>query len=530
MTRRILSVWLPDLAIERWHKTGAPRPETQAQHRPAGCVMDAPYALIETGARGVTLSAVNSAGRALGLSPGMRLTDARTIHPGLATAHHDHPADTCALGHLADAMLRFSPWIATDGADGLLLDVTGCAHLHGSENALCDVVRTSLSGAGYTARLGLSETVGAAWAAARFGTQPACIIPPGDVIETLGPLPLAALRLDGEILHDLRLLGLTDITQAMALDRGSLARRFPKGRHAQSLLMRLDQALGRLDEPLNPHSPAPDYRVHVSPVEPLIDLGGIEQAFGRLLTRLVAILKDDNRAVRRLSLHAFRGDGHVMRTTIGLARASADHAHITRLFRERFDRIDPGFGIDTVLLTADVTERLTPAQPKLDPGTLEDTAPEALERFVDKVANRLGQQAIYRLAPVESHRPERALRRASPLERNLWSDANPITKPRPLTLFERPEPVAAIAEIPEGPPLGFRWRRVLRQTARVAGPERIAAEWWRELGQTHRTSRTRDYYVVEDTEGRRYWLFRDGLYDEPSPNGAPEWFIHGLFA
>jgi protein ImuB len=525
MTRRILSIWLLDLAIERWIKRAAPQGEVRQ-----GCVMDKPYALIEVGARGVTLSAVNAAARALGLTIGMRLTDARAIHPGLATAHQDHAANARALNGLADVMLRFSPWTATDGADGLLLDVTGCTHLQGGEAELCETVHKALTRAGYTARLGLAETIGAASAAARFNPQSPCIIPPGQVSEALACLPLAALRIEADTLHNLRLLGLTKIAQLCSIDRGSLTRRFPKSSHTQSVLMRLDQALGHLDEPLNPRMPAPEYRVHVSPVEPLIDLGGIEDAFTRLLIRLLALLKTDNRAARRLTLYAFRGDGHVVRTTVGLARASIDQPHIARLFREKFDRIDPGFGIDTVLLSSDVTEQITSAQPRLDPGQTEDTAPHALERFVDKVANRLGQQAIYRLAPVESHRPERALRRAPPLARDLWEGAEPITKPRPLTLFERPEPVAAIAEIPEGPPLSFRWRRVLRQTARVAGPERLATEWWRELDEATRASRTRDYYVVEDTEGRRYWLFRDGLYDAPHPKGIPEWFVHGLFA
>ncbi|MFK7943777.1 MAG: DNA polymerase Y family protein [Paracoccaceae bacterium] len=537
MTRRMLSIWLPEMAIERWLRTR----RGERLHRPDTDRPVPPAVLTETGARGILITAASTPAQKLGIGPGMRLTDARTICPALGAVPHDRAADAALLGMMADAMLRFTPWVALDGADGLMLDVTGCAHLKGGEEALADAIRVVFDHAGFTAHIGLADTQGAAWALARYGADQSSITT-GDPIPALTTLPMAALRLSPETMDGLARLGLKRIGDLTGLDRSSLMRRFPPNRKDPGPVARLDQALGRRDEPLTPRAEAPDYRVHVSPMEPLIDIAGIRHHFDDLLASLMGILASNGHGAQRLSLHAFRCDGPVIRLGIGLARASREVGHITRLFVEKLGEIDPGFGVDTLMLSADVTESVTAQQQTLEPAhetASEAAEPDALERLVDRISNRLGVDSIYRLEPVASHIPDRSVRRADPVRASAhasarepeperpanWSES--LAPIRPLTLLERPEPIAVMAEIPEGPPVTFRWRRVLHQVTCATGPERIAPEWWRDLANRNRT---RDYYAIEDADGGRYWLFRDGLYHQPHARGAPEWFLHGIFA
>ncbi len=480
-----------------------------------------PAVLTETGARGHLITAANAAAKRLGIGPFIRLADARAICPDLGTDMHDRDADQALLSQMADGMLRFTPWVSVNGADGLMLDVTGCAHLQGGERGLMDAVAALFTQAGFAVRLGLADTLGAAWAAARFGGEPQRLIPKEKVAEALAPMPLTALRLSADTTQRLRGLGLKSIGQVAAIDRASLMRRFPADGSGPGLLLRLDQVLGLRDEPLSPREEAPEYRVRVTPLEPYIDLAGIEHAFRDLLGNLMGLLQRDGRGARHLTLRAFRANGPVITLPVGLARASRNAAHIARLFAERLQTIDPGFGIDTLMLSAETTEPITPAQPALDGKTASD---DTLEQLIDRIANRIGPDRIHTLAPVASHLPERAATRVDALESAGTGIPLP---PRPLTLFARPETIEVMAEIPEGPPLSFRWRRVRHRVIRATGPERLAPEWWRDLAEA---ARTRDYYTVEDTGGGRYWLYRDGLYQEADLRGRPDWFLHGIFA
>ena len=95
-------------------------------------------------------------------------------------------------------------------------------------------------------------------------------------------------------------------------------------------------------------------------------------------------------------------------------------------------------------------------------------------------------------------------------------------------MFEAPEPVETLAELPDGVPARFIWRRASRRVVKAEGPERLGAEWWA-LG-TAKPQRTRDYYRVEDENGRRYWLYREGLYGREDADRAPSWWIAGVFA
>ena len=370
MGRRILSLWLPDFAVERWALAG----------RPPG-----PAALIESGARGMVLSAVDAGARTLGLGEGGRLADARARCPGLVVQPHDRAGDARRQTRLADALERFTPWLAMNGPDGFLLDVTGCAHLHGGEAGLLSAVEHALARAGHGARLGLAGTIGAAWALARHAPG---IAGAGAEAEALAPLPVEALRLDPFGARRLRELGLKRIGQVTGIDRASLARRFGQGETA--IVRRLDQALGRVEEPLSPRRAAPEYRVMVTPLQPLIDFAGIEHEFDRLLDSLLALLDEAGRGVRRLTLTACRVDGLAIRQGIGLARAGREGGHIRRLFAEHLPGIDPGHGVDTLILGADVTEVLVPEQPGI--ADLGRSTP-VLDRLIDRIANRLGPAA-----------------------------------------------------------------------------------------------------------------------------------------
>lgn len=584
MVRRMLSIWLPMLAIERWQRafgqttpsqttakpTATPAPDRQGRHNrredthgastqanfspgnftrkdfTRGEIAQTPPAVLtESGAKGLIISAATPAARRLGIGPGMRLADARAIFPGLETAVHDRTGDQALLRQMADGMLRFTPWVAENGVDGLMLDVTGCAHLQGGEADLMQAIRALFQRAGFSVRLGLADTLGAAWAAARYGGEPDRLIAPGQTPQALAPMPLAALRLTPETLAKLRALGLKSVGQVMGLDRASLHRRFPATGSGPGLLSRLDQVLGRVDEPLSPRQEAPEYRVRQSPLEPLIDRAGIEAVFHELLQSLTGMLAGDGRGARHLTLSAFRADGPVIALPVGLARASRDARHITRLFAERLDGIDPGFGIDTLMLSVETTEPIAARQQALEGGGAQAAA-DALDQLVDRIANRIGPDNLTGLAPKASHLPERAASRQAPTTTVSATDGQSTTLlrtrtttgdstdtapysptgPRPLTLFARPEPVEVMAEIPEGPPLSFRWRRVRHRVLRATGPERLAPEWWRDLAET---TRTRDYYLIEDDKGGRYWLYRDGLYQEAAERGQPIWFLHGIF-
>ena len=338
---------------------------------------------------------------------------------------------------------------------------------------------------------------------------------------------MAALRITDETAAALERLGLKRIGDLYDLPRASLARRFGRGgvREADAVLHRLDEALGRIFEPLDPLLPVPRWRVHRAFPEPVTDNGALEVLFAPLCDALAARLKADGQGARRLSLNVFRVDGTRQGVHVGTHQPSRDAAHLLRLFRERLPMIDPGFGIDLMILAADVVAPLGDAQADFSGRATEDLA---LAELIDRLALRLGADHIGRIAPYASHIPERAERRLRGLSAPPWADAaRPPGPVRPLRLLPRPEPIEVMAEVPEGPPRAFRWRRLRHRVARAEGPERIAPEWWHDHGAA---AAIRDYYRIEDMDGRRFWVFRAGLYGAAAAPGAPRWFLHGLFA
>jgi protein ImuB len=479
-----------------------------------------PLAVIaELGA--LSIVAVNRAAEDEGLQPGMTLADGRALVPDLNAQPFDPDADARALAGLADWCLRYTPWTATEGAQGgggLWLDITGCAHLWGGEAALLDDLVARMTRAGFAARAAVADTPGAAWAWARVGTDPSALaIPPGAQRAWLAPLPVAGLRLDAASLATLDALGLAAIGDLYDLPRAAFGARLG-GRTTR----RLDQALGFVAEPIAPRRPVASHRLVHHSAEPLVEPAGIAAILRELLDGLAARLLAERLGARRLRLVACRCDASTAELVVGTHAPSRDPTHLFRLFAEPLAGLDSGFGIETLSLAAEAVEPLAAVQRALPQSGTGPAATGALdlEQLCDTLQARLGPGRVLRLAARASHIPERACLRVTALDSgNVFSW--PLDRPRPVRLFTRPEPIEAVAPVPDDPPVQFRRHRAAHRVARARGPERIAPEWWRE------DSATRDYYGVEDARGRRFWLFRSGLYGAEE---TPRWFVHGLFA
>lgn len=473
------------------------------------------------------VSALCAQAEALNLKRGMGVAEARAMHPGIEIVEADPTADLRLLEALADWCDRYTPLVALDGAEGLFLDIAGCAHLFGGERALLDDILLRLSDQGFDARGAIAPTPGSAWAAARFASP--ALIAPGMQAEALAPLPLAALRLEPQLRAALQSVGLRSVGQVMAAPRAPLARRFGKG-----LLMRLDQALGVIEEAVSPRLPVAPLSVERILAEPIVTVEAVENLLPPLAESLKRDLERRGEGARLIQLTLFRVDGAVHRYRVGTARPMRSPGRMARLFHERLaagaEDLDVGYGFELVRLSALQTARFEIEQTDL--AGEREAGETSLAFLADRVAARLGSQALFRPVPVESHIPERAVAMAcfadaaltpmpaAPMPAAPW----PAAMSRPLRLLPRPEAIEVFAtEVPEGPPLNFRWRRLTHRIASAEGPERIAPEWWRAPVDTP----ARDYFRVEDQEGRRYWVYREGSYDADTP--MPRWFMQGIF-
>lgn len=480
------------------------------------------------------ISALDERAEALHLKRGMGIADARAMHPSIDIVEADPEADRRLLEGLADWCDRYTPLVALDGADGLFLDVTGCTHLFGGERAMLDDILSRFFHQGFDVRAGLAATPGAAWAAARFSGD--LIVASGEEDALLAPLPLAVLRIDPDIRASLESVGLRTAGAVMAAPRAPLARRF-----GATLLLRLDQALGRLDEAVSPRLPVAPLSVERHLAEPVMLTDEIERLVRLLATTLKSDLERRGEGARTLALLLFRVDGAVSRIAVGTSRPLREPLLIQRLFHERLaaleQDIDAGYGFDLVRLSVLSAAAFDMQQADLTGEAEDDGADIAL--FADRIRARLGDGAVLQPVAVDSHLPERAVatlpfteapQRTTPPKKpeRMKAPATIFRPERPIRLFRSPEPIEVPAtELPEGPPMNFRWRRALYRVARAEGPERIAPEWWRQQ-QDQEDALTRDYFRIEDSDGRRYWLYRQGLYGTGQP--APRWFMHGVFA
>ncbi len=570
---RILSIFLPTLATDRIRRRWR-------GDEPQGL---ATVAKIKNAQR---LVAVDAHAMASGLKPGMMLADARAMLPALACVSADLAAEAQTLTDITDWCRRFTPLAALDPPDGVMLDVTGATHLFGGEEALLADIESRLAAQGFAACCALAPTAEAAWALARFGQErlgkerrrPMLLREDNEkeIARLLGRLPLAALRLEDETIAALAQAGLRRIEDLLLRPRAPLAARF--GSH---LFARLDGVLGRAKHPITPRFEAPPYLVERRFADAILREDDVEASLLALAHELVQLLTQHGEGARSLDCALFRIDGAVNHIEVGFSRPSRDAPMMARLFREKIaalaaesedDPLDAGFGFDVLRLSALAVERLDQKQTQWLTG---DEGESDLADLIDRLGARLGVRRVMRFAFADTHSPEFAVTSVSFSPSSTgrrWREApdegrgglvaavqnHPaphLTSPRkrgeerqmslptrPLRLLSPPEPIETIAGVPDGPPLRFRWRRVLHEIAAIEGPERIAPEWWkneasftmeRDAGGKPvptfpRPALTRDYFRAEDLQGQRFWLFREGLYERET--AVPRWFMHGLFA
>jgi len=527
--RQILSIVLTRLSTDRLHRRFRRLPA--ASDRPGERPLVTTIAV--NGRR--LIDALDHAAEQAGLQPGMPLADAHALVADLVARDADPAADRECLEDLADWCGRYAPWTAAEpmiqqGQGGIWIDVTGAAHLFGGPEALLADLLARLRKSGFAARAALAPTPGAAWALARWskeaGEQGLAYTEDGRGLrDRLAALPVAALRLDGEVVRLLERFGLERIGALQGMARGPLVARF-----GRRLALRLDQLFGRLEEPISPRRPVPSHATRLAFAEPLATTESLSAALERMIADLCADLERAGKGARRLEAALWRVDGAVRRIGVGFHRPLRDPAALARLLIPHLDKLDVGFGIETMSLSAPIIEPLGARQQ--DAFAAESEA--AVDGLIDRLVDRLGAENVLRAVSNASPLPERAelqvaVADAAPEQAGLFGAQPAPRRKRPIRLFTRPEPIEAVGLLPDQPPRQFNWRGGAHRVRRAEGPERIAPEWWR--AKPNAEGRTRDYYRVEDEQGRRFWVFRSGLYEgAAAADGAPRWFVQGLFA
>ncbi len=474
------------------------------------------------------LTAVDACAQKLGLVPGLAVVDARARCPTLALAEADPQADAALIEALADWSRRFTPLAAPDPPDGLMLDVTGAAHLFGGEAALLDDIETRLRRLGFSARAALAPGPALARALARFSNvRRVAEAAAQDELDALAAgLPIDALGVAAETRAGMRRAGLRSVGDLLSRPRAPLAARF--GREA---LTRLDALTCRIRDPITPRFEAPAFIAERRFPDGLTQQADLEATLERLAAGLCPMLERAGVGARRLEAVFYRVDGAVKRIAAGTSRPLRDPARLAALLIERLaaiaeEGLDTGYGFDVLRLCAREVETAPPPQTAFAvSNSRTDFRGEANDAdfadLLDRLGARLGLRRVRRLHAQEAHLPEFAVA-AVPAAFGPPQSFPPQEAVRPLRLFERPEPIETIALFPDGPPLRFRWRRVLHDVVAYEGPERLAPPWWGEA----RDGLTRDYFHAQDRDGRLFWLFREGLYAQETQ--APRWFVHGL--
>jgi len=486
--------------------------------RPA--LNDQPFVLAVSDHGRKLVAAADPKAEAQGIFPGATVADARAIIPGLEVLDDIPGLGEKLLAALAEWCIRFTPIAAVDAPDGLLLDTTGCSHLWGGDEPYLQAILARLQARGYDVRGAMAQTIGAAWALARFGRRSAATEQKAATVqeaateqELLLTLPPAALRLEAATLDKLHKLGLDTIGHFAHLARSALRRRF-----GPQLIQRLDQAFGREQEFLQPLFPPEQYQERLPCVEPISTATGIGIALQRLLEALTTRLQKDGKGIREAELKAYRLDGKIERQKIATNRPGNNVPHLFKLFELKIEQIEPDLGIDLFTLEATRVEDLSPVQEQLWGGD-QGLEARAIGELLDQFTGRFGSASIRRYLPDEHHWPERSIKPAQDLGEKPsipWR----TDRPRPTILLSQPIPIGVTAPVPDYPPLLFRHQGKVHEIKKADGPERIEREWWLEEGPH------RDYYCVEDQDGARYWLFRSGHY---TTDRTQQWFLHGYF-
>lgn len=515
--RRIVALWFPRLSTDRlmrrWRaKHGAPSPDAP------------PLVIAAKENNALVISALDRKATALGLRVGQPLANARAMLPALKAVTANEPADLKLLGRIADWCERFTPFVALDPPRGILLDVTGASHLLGGERTMLDQLRGKLRGQGFAVRGALASTVMAARALVRY--RDGVIVPPGEESAAVAPLPVEALYLDPVTTHAFRRAGLKTIGAAASRRRAELTARF-----GARMVYQLDSALARAENPISPRKPLPDYRAERSFAEPIATEDIILAALKDLAAMLGRSLEKQGEGARHLEAAFFRADGQVRRIAVQTGSPIRESGLVERLFREKLDAlidpIDPGFGFDLIRLSATRAERAPEEAADFDAGL---NAKKEIRFLIDRLAARFGTQRILAFQPVDTHIPECAFAaipaqyaRESKIEWRKIAQRGEAPC-RPLRLFSKPEQTSLLRSVPGSSSFHMRWRRTQRIVTHVEGPERIAMEWWRH----QEAAPTRDYFRAETEDGRRFWLYRDGVFERDGL--APQWRVHGAFA
>ncbi|AOM80195.1 Y-family DNA polymerase [Pedobacter steynii] len=498
MSRRYLTIWFRHLTTDQ---LAIRKPELKGE----------PFVLAAAERGRMVVKACSAAATKRGIETGMALADARAILPDLDVLDNHPLRAGKLLRALAEWSLRYTPVAAVDLPDGLILDVSGCTHLWGGEDLYLREILTKLRSAGYEVSAAIADTIGAAWAISRFG-QISAVVEPGDHMDALRSLPPAALRLEAPVLERLQKLGLYQVRSFINMPARVLRRRF-----GQDLLTRLDQALGRTTERIEPIQAIVPYQERLPALEPIRTATGIEIALRKLLDQICQRLFREGKGMRKAVFKGYRIDGKIQQIEIGTNQPVRNIEHLFKLFALKIATIAPGLGIELFVLEAPVTEDLSIQQESLwAAGNQENSV---IAGLLDRLAGRFGAGAIHRYLPDQHHWPERSICEAKSLEERPainW----PEDQPRPVCLLPRPEPIQVTSPIPDYPPMLFIYKGKVHKIRKADGPERIEREWWIEQGLI------RDYYRVEDEQGARYWVFRSGQYKDDQP----EWFIHGFFA
>jgi protein ImuB len=500
MNRRYVSIWFRFLKTDWFTKQ-------------KNCPADSPFVLVTQEHGRKIISAGNEIALREGIDIGMVLADARAIYPSLFVEDDIQDLSSRLLNKLAEWSIRFSPCVSTDLPDGLIIDASGCAHLWGTEELYINDIISGLNKLGYQTRAAMADTVGAAWAVTRFGAN-AAIVEKGAQLSALLSLPPQALRLEKEQVELLHKLGLRRITQFIKMPRAALRRRFGK-----TILQRIDQAIGSETELIESIIPVEPYQERLPCLEPISTATGIEIALEKLLDVLCSRLQKEQKGLREAIFKGYRIDGKIVSISIGTHRPSSNPKHLFKLFSLKIDLIEPDLGIEVFHIEAKKIEDAPPYQDQIWATScgLENIQ---LAELIDRIAGRIGENSIHRFLPDEHYWPERSIKKALSLEEKPSTEWR-TDKPRPTVLLPSPELIDVTAPIPDYPPMLFRYKGILHKIKRADGPERIEQEWWLQQG-LHR-----DYYYVEDEEGRRYWIFRLGHYDADK---TYQWFIHGFFA
>ena len=538
--RRILSLWLPRLPIDRIKRELASNIGARDNSHDTGGLLAGrgntshePSVVVAKENNALVIYSLDDAAARFNLDAGLPLANARAICPKLRVFDADISADAKTLARIADWCDRFTPLVALDPPHGLFLDITGCAHLFGGEAKILKLICDALTMQGFAVSAAIASTSICARTMTRH--VHGRIVPDGEEQDAVGPLPVSALGAEAAITVGLRRAGLKTIRDVASREVAEITARFGA---AFSLL--LAHALGQGDAPINPRKPLPDFIVEKRFAEPVATDTVILATLSRLAQTLVGSMEKQGKGARRLEASFFRTDGAVRVIEVETGQPLTRANMVERLFRERLDALsdplDPGFGFDLIRLAASHTEIVVQQQRDLDAHVHDN---DELAALVDRIVARIGTRRVVVHLPQDTHIPERA-QLAVPAQQHLaaaraadWPERAAGEPPlRPLRLFERPEPITVpIATVPDGPPHHFTWRRAVHNVVRVEGPERIAMEWWKQDGK----QLTRDYFRVEDETGLRFWIFRDGLYgdeltdDEGFPVAA-KWFLHGLFA